>query len=118
MCRKTTSISCCALQESGGLKCWSIESNFSDCAQIAGTRIYPKNRHLKEDKMPTPKDKDPNARSKQGSESENPVIPSPTPKRIRPKTNKDWWPNQIDLSILEAHSPISNPMDKDFNYAE
>jgi catalase-peroxidase len=68
--------------------------------------------------MPTPKDKDPNARPKQGSESENPVIPSPTPKRIRPKTNKDWWPNQIDLSILEAHSPQSNPMDKDFNYAE
>lgn len=68
--------------------------------------------------MPTPKDKDPNVSSKQGSESENPVIPSPTPKRIRPKTNKDWWPNQIDLSILEAHSPLSNPMDKDFNYAE
>jgi catalase-peroxidase len=70
--------------------------------------------------MPTPKDKDikdPNTRS-QGSESENPVIPTPTPKRIRPKTNKDWWPNQVDLTVLEAHSPQSNPMDKDFNYAE
>src|SRR5918996_2412639 len=30
--------------------------------------------------------------SKQGSESESPVIPSPTPKRTRPRTNKDWWP--------------------------
>src|SRR5688572_19341876 len=84
--------------------------------------------------MPTPKDNDPNVRSNQdsesenrikdpntrssGSESENPVIPSPTPKRVRPKTNKDWWPDQVDLSILEAHSPQSNPMDKDFNYAE
>jgi catalase-peroxidase len=68
--------------------------------------------------MPTPKDKNPNAISKQGSESENPVIPSPTPKRVRPKTNKDWWPNQVDLSILEAHSPLSNPMDNQFNYAQ
>jgi catalase-peroxidase len=34
------------------------------------------------------------------------------------KTNKDWWPNQLDLSVLRQHSSLSNPMDKDFNYAE
>jgi catalase-peroxidase len=51
------------------------------------------------------------------SESENPAIPSPTPKRTRPRTNKDWWPNQIDLSVLHHHSPLSNPMDADFDYA-
>jgi len=56
--------------------------------------------------------------SHQGSESENPAIASPTPKRVRPRTNKDWWPNQLDLSILHQHSPRSSPMDKDFNYAE
>ena len=33
-------------------------------------------------------------------------------------TNRDWWPNQLDLSILRAHSPLSDPMGKDFNYAE
>ncbi len=52
------------------------------------------------------------------SESENPAIPSPTPKRTRPRTNKDWWPNQVDLSILKKHSVQSNPLGADFNYAE
>src|SRR6476469_1355024 len=52
------------------------------------------------------------------SESENPAIPSPTPKPHRPRTNRDWWPNQPDLSVLHQHSPLSNPMGADFNYAE
>jgi catalase-peroxidase len=33
-------------------------------------------------------------------------------------TNADWWPNQLNLKILHQHSPFSNPMGKDFNYAE
>ncbi|MGA9309353.1 MAG: catalase/peroxidase HPI [Pseudonocardiaceae bacterium] len=52
------------------------------------------------------------------SESENPAIPSPTPKPHRPRTNRDWWPNQPDLIVLHQHSPLSNPMGADFNYAE
>jgi len=52
------------------------------------------------------------------SESENPVIPSPTPKRTRPRTNQDWWPNQLDLSVLHRQSALSNPMDDEFSYAE
>ncbi len=31
--------------------------------------------------------------------------------------NHNWWPNQIDLSILRQHSSLSNPMEKDFDYA-
>jgi catalase-peroxidase len=31
---------------------------------------------------------------------------------------QDWWPNQLNLSILHQHSSKSNPMGKDFNYAE
>jgi catalase-peroxidase len=33
-------------------------------------------------------------------------------------SNRDWWPNQLRLDILHQHSPKSNPMGKDFNYAE
>ena len=32
--------------------------------------------------------------------------------------NRDWWPNQLKLSILRQHSSLSNPMNKDFNYAK
>ncbi|MEW2418182.1 catalase/peroxidase HPI [Streptomyces sp. NPDC046866] len=53
-----------------------------------------------------------------GSESENPVIPSPTPTATRPRTNRDWWPNQLDLQVLHQHSPRSNPMGEEFDYAE
>jgi len=51
------------------------------------------------------------------SESENPAIPSPEPKQTRPRTNKDWWPDQLDLGLLRQNSPRSNPMGGDFNYA-
>jgi len=33
-------------------------------------------------------------------------------------SNQDWWPNQLNLRILHQHSSKSNPMGKDFNYAE
>jgi catalase-peroxidase len=52
------------------------------------------------------------------SESENPVIPSPSPKAHQPRSNKDWWPNQLNLQVLHQHSPLSNPMGPGFDYAE
>lgn len=33
-------------------------------------------------------------------------------------SNKEWWPNQLNLKILHQNSNLSNPMDADFNYAE
>jgi catalase-peroxidase len=50
-----------------------------------------------------------------GSESENPVLPYPAAGR---RTNLDWWPNQLNLQVLHQHSPLTNPMDPDFSYAE
>tara|TARA_Y100000748_G_scaffold121211_2_gene101844 strand:- start:5875 stop:8091 length:2217 start_codon:yes stop_codon:yes gene_type:complete len=35
----------------------------------------------------------------------------------RGTTNKDWWPNQLNLSILHQHNPVSDPMGADFDYA-
>jgi catalase-peroxidase len=55
--------------------------------------------------------------SNRGSESENPAIPSPEPVAHRPRSNRDWWPNQLDLSVLHQHSPRANPMGPDFDYA-
>ncbi|MER7957844.1 catalase/peroxidase HPI [Streptomyces sp. NPDC096030] len=45
-------------------------------------------------------------------------MPSPTPTPDRPRTNRDWWPNQLDLQVLHTHSPQSSPMDGDFDYAK
>ncbi|HEV2368585.1 MAG TPA: peroxidase family protein, partial [Acidimicrobiales bacterium] len=56
--------------------------------------------------------------SNRGSDSENPVIPSPTPASFRPRTNRDWWPNQLNLQVLRQNSPVSNPLGEGFNYAE
>ena len=33
-------------------------------------------------------------------------------------SNHDWWPSQLHLEILHQHTPESNPMDENFNYAE
>jgi len=56
--------------------------------------------------------------SDSSSESENPAIPAPTVKETRPRSNRDWWPNQPDLQVLHQHSPLADPMGADFNYAD
>ena len=50
------------------------------------------------------------------SESENPAVAGPTAETDRPHTNSDWWPNQLDLSVLHWHSSYSNPLDDDYDY--
>ncbi|WP_137289632.1 catalase/peroxidase HPI [Natronorubrum halophilum] len=34
------------------------------------------------------------------------------------KSNRDWWPNQLNVDILDQNVPTSDPMDEDFDYAE
>jgi catalase-peroxidase len=53
-----------------------------------------------------------------GSESENPAIDSPTPKTSRPRTSKDWWPDQLDLQVLRKHSVTTDPLGLGFDYAK
>ena len=36
----------------------------------------------------------------------------------RARTNREWWPNQLNLEILHQNSPLSNPMGEDFDYAK
>jgi catalase-peroxidase len=52
------------------------------------------------------------------SESENPAIDSPKPKTHAPLTNRDWWPEQVDVSVLHKQNEKGNPLGADFNYAE
>ena len=60
----------------------------------------------------------PDVQTSSKSESENPVIPSPTPKAHAPMTNQDWWPNQINVSILHSQSEKATPLGADFDYKE
>jgi catalase-peroxidase len=53
-----------------------------------------------------------------GSESENPAIDAPELKSGRPRSNQDWWPNQLNLQVLHQHSPQANPLGEDYDYAE
>jgi catalase-peroxidase len=43
-----------------------------------------------------------------------------TPKQTvgRGQSNRDWWPNQLNLKILHQNAPLGNPMGSDFNYAD
>jgi catalase-peroxidase len=55
--------------------------------------------------------------TRSNSESENPAIDAPEPKTDqRPRTNRDWWPNQLDLNVLRQHSERGNPLGSDFDY--
>ncbi len=36
----------------------------------------------------------------------------------RAQTNRDWWPNRLNLQVLHQHSPLSNPMGEAFDYAK
>jgi catalase-peroxidase len=40
------------------------------------------------------------------------------PTAVGAPSNQGWWPNQLNLNILQQHSALSNPMGGDFNYAE
>jgi catalase-peroxidase len=53
-----------------------------------------------------------------GSESENPAIDAPTPKGEAPRTNQDWWPNQVDVSRLHPQVAEANPLGADYDYAD
>ncbi len=50
----------------------------------------------------------------QNSASECPY-PHTTP---RQRSNRDWWPDQLNLKILHQNSPSSDPLDETFDYRE
>ncbi|MBL62315.1 MAG: catalase/peroxidase HPI [Opitutae bacterium] len=53
------------------------------------------------------------------AESKCPVMGgSNTQTAVGTTANQHWWPNQLNLKILHQNTPLSDPMDEDFNYAE
>lgn len=53
-----------------------------------------------------------------GDESKCPVTGATGKGKMGGTTNKDWWPNQLNLKVLQQHSEKVNPMDESFNYAD
>jgi catalase-peroxidase len=62
----------------------------------------------------------PNERSKNMNDDGKGPVTGGTHKPMagRGTSNRDWWPNQLNLDILHQHSSKSNPMGEEFNYAE
>ncbi len=54
----------------------------------------------------------------EGTATANNTEVSTTKPSEKGPTNRDWWPNQLNLSVLRQNSSLSNPMEKGFNYAE
>ena len=53
------------------------------------------------------------------SESKCPVTGRTHERTIgRGTSNRDWWPNQLNLKVLHQHSSMSDPMGEDYNYTE
>jgi catalase-peroxidase len=53
----------------------------------------------------------------EAAERECPVAQSRRAYPAEGGSNRDWWPNQLNLKILRKHSDVANPMDDDFDYA-
>jgi catalase-peroxidase len=53
------------------------------------------------------------------SESENPALAGPSfHENARPRSNRDWWPNQVDLQVLNRTAPDSDPLGEGFDYKQ
>jgi len=59
------------------------------------------------------------AEENSGSAGKCPVVHGARPKEtFAGRSNREWWPNQLNLKVLQQNSPLADPMGKDFDYAE
>jgi catalase-peroxidase len=67
----------------------------------------------------SPEDQSKDQRKDQGKDtSKSPESKCPFNHGASAPTNRDWWPNQVDLKVLHQHSDLSDPMGKEFDYAK
>jgi catalase-peroxidase len=50
-------------------------------------------------------------------EAKCPVVSGRRPYPVEGGSNRDWWPNQLNLKILRKNPPVANPLDADFDYS-
>src|SRR5690348_12995583 len=60
----------------------------------------------------------PEYQSKDQSKNMSAESKCPIAHGLSARRNRDWWPNQMNLSVLHQHSELSDPMGKEFNYAK
>jgi len=53
-----------------------------------------------------------------GDEGSNQATSAPATAPGRPRSNRDWWPNQPDLRVLHQPAPLSSPLDDGYSYRE
>jgi len=52
------------------------------------------------------------------TEESTPVLTATEGRTRRVRSNRDWWPNQLDVGVLHPNPPAGNPLGEDFDYAE
>jgi hypothetical protein len=100
-----------------GPVCGHYPAHFGGAALLPGqTRLKTDRQHQKSTYRTTRKSRKQSERNMDAKTVDNSAGKCPVMHAAR--TNRDWWPQQLDLQVLHRNSALSNPMDAGFDYAK